>query len=191
MAYFYCRHNDKARNSFLSVARSLLAQIFAPTKADDVIAYMYEKAATSSDANLNSSSLAKSLLEMTISTMQSTVFLVIDGIDECRRDDRREIAEWFQEVSDSIPVKEKSKFRCLFVSQDDGVSRKDFGNIPSIKITALDNRRDIEAFAAAWHRRIENKFGQLRSGHEHIANIVTARAQGQLRTSLRYSYRYT
>ncbi len=56
------------------------------------------------------------------------------------------------------------------------MARKDFGRLPTIKIESK-NKDDLSAFAAVWHAKIEAKFGQLRSGDCHIANIIVARAQ--------------
>ena len=50
--------------------------------------------------------------------------------------------------------------------------------LPSIKLTATSNKSDIETYAKVWHRRIEEKFGQLDPKEMNIARIVTARAQG-------------
>ena len=179
VAYFYCKYGDERRNSFLAVARSLLSQLQIKASGD-LISYMYEKATTSSGVHLTSTSTAKEILKLLIGDCRTIgpVYLVIDGIDECGREDRKEIANWFQSVSDSLPVDEKDRFRCLFVSQDDGIGRKDFKEVPTIKITPDDNRKDIEFFAAVWHKTLEAKFGELRSSNEQITNIVTARAGG-------------
>jgi hypothetical protein len=66
----------------------------------------------------------------------------------------------------------------LFVSQDDGTARKALGDLPTIKITT-ENKEDLKDFAAVWHGKMEAKFGKLRSNDTHIANIISARAQGK------------
>lgn len=68
--------------------------------------------------------------------------------------------------------------RCLFVSQDDGYARKDLSMLPSIKMTVADNKSDIAAYTNTWHQRIQEKFGPLDPKEYHVANIVTARSQG-------------
>ncbi|CAH0046236.1 unnamed protein product [Clonostachys solani] len=178
IAYFFCKYGDKSRNSFLAILRSLLIQLLP--KTPDLLSYIYEKAAMSSDSVLSSPELAKDLLEILINNCAKnrTIFLVLDGIDECENQQRKEIACWFQARSDALPANEQKNFRCLFVSQDDGVSRKWFNQLPKITISSVDSKADIKDFATVWHKRIEEKFGELRTPGLHIANIVSARSQG-------------
>lgn len=52
--------------------------------------------------------------------------------------------------------------------------------MPSIKLTAADNKTDIQAYTSMWHQRIEHKFGHLDQNQFHVANIVTTGAQGEI-----------
>ncbi|OCL05741.1 hypothetical protein AOQ84DRAFT_91604 [Glonium stellatum] len=42
--FFYCKHKDKSRNSFIAFARAIISQ--AITQNDSLISYVYEEAAT-------------------------------------------------------------------------------------------------------------------------------------------------
>ncbi|KAI2470710.1 hypothetical protein F4781DRAFT_421113 [Annulohypoxylon bovei var. microspora] len=175
MAFFYCAENDPLRNKFLSIARGLLSQLLV--QDEDLILLIHDRMSTKSgDATLSSTILAKELLH--IALKRRKIYIVLDGIDECARDQRKEICTWFRGVVDSLSRTQMDEIRCLFISQDDGIARKDLSMLPSIKVTIEDNRCDIEAFANIWKYRIEEKFAAFTKEELDIPPIVTARSQG-------------
>jgi hypothetical protein len=180
VAFFYCKYGDESRNSFLAVARGILSQVLSSQRSNnDLLLYVDERASCSGETVLSSSKLAKELLETVILSCKQ-IYIILDGLDECNRDERKEISTWFRQLVDGLPRKEMDTIRCLFVSQDDGYARKDLSMLPSIKLTATSNKSDIEMYAKAWHERIEKKFGTLEPKGLNVANIVTARAQGNV-----------
>ncbi|KAI8631124.1 hypothetical protein F5Y19DRAFT_473523 [Xylariaceae sp. FL1651] len=174
VVYFYCKHGDEARYSFTSIARSILAQMLV--QCPDLLPFFYERASVSGDVFLESTPIAKEMVQTALNSCNKA-YVIIDGVDECGRDDREEIAEIFQTIVEALPTTEVGSTRCLFVSQDDGVARRDFRDIPALKIVD-ENQKDIENFALVWHQNIEKKFGPLRSKDCHVSNIISARAQG-------------
>jgi hypothetical protein len=178
VTFFYFKYGDESRNSFLAVARGILSQMLSCNRlGDSLLLYVDEKASCSGETVLTSSKLAKELLE-TIFQSYKKMYIILDGLDECNRHERKEISTWFRQLVDGLPRKEMDAIRCLFVCQDDGYARKDLSMLPSIKLTAASNKSDIEMYARIWHQRIEEKFGPLDPKTLNIANIVTARAQG-------------
>lgn len=179
VAYFFCKFGSETRNTFLSVARSMLAQILVDTP--EILPHLYEQASINDNGGLTTREAAQKLLQLALDARRKhgTTYLVIDGIDECDRKERGHIASWFQDYIDSIPVDEKGVVRCLFVSQDDGVSRNDFSNIPSLRLTPANTSHDVRAYVSVWHQKMEVKFGELRSTATHVTNLITARAQGE------------
>jgi hypothetical protein len=175
LAFFYCKHNDEMRNSFIAVARSLLAQILSQNSY--LLPYFHEKAYLSSGTILSSPDVAYEMLQTTLNSCER-VYLILDGLDECGLAERAQISKSFLTISDSLAPAEVDSIRCLFVSQDDGAARKALGDLPTIKITS-ENKDDLKNFAVVWHERIEAKFDKLRSSNTHIANIISAKAQGQ------------
>lgn len=174
VAFFYCAENDPTRDNFAAVARGILCQLLA--QDDNLLLLLDEKMSAGGEAILSSSRLAKDLLQLALKSRKT--FIVIDGIDECPRDDRREICTFFRNVVDSLPRNTMDEIRCLFVSQDDGIARKDLSMLSTIKITADCNRQEIAAFAKIWQFRIEEKFGTFSEQQLDITAVVTARAQG-------------
>ena len=159
----------------MSVARSILRQILLQN--DHLLPYFHEKASVSGDAILTSMAIAKELLDAALNSCEKA-YIIIDGLDECQRQDRKEIASWFETTVEALPARRKGSIRCLFVSQDD-VTLVSFQSIPMIKIMA-QNQSDIKSFAIKWHKRLEDKFGALRTKTTDISLIISARAQGTL-----------
>ena len=175
LAFFYCKHADETRNSFISVARSILAQVLA--QHPHLLPYFHEQASMSSDVSLSSTAVAKRMMQTSFSNCGRT-YVIIDGLDECERGERKEISSWFQEAIEALIPADMGSIRCLIVGQDDGIARKDLGAFAIIKITN-ENYGDLKAFATEWHKKIEDKFGELSSKSCHIANIISVRAQGR------------
>jgi len=174
--FFYCRQSDGYRNGLVAVARTFLSQL--AILDDGLLLWIYEKAAKSGETVLSSANLAKTLLSIALQTCSKTqkMFIVIDGLDEYSRNDRKDIAGWIRSVIEDSSKEDVGTIRCLFISQDDGAARKDFIDIPSISISSNSHQEDIQAYCNTWHDKIGNKFGSF--GHRNLANIVTARAQG-------------
>lgn len=176
--FFYCRHTDENRNAFVSVARVMLAQLV--TGNDLLLQYLYDRAANSGEAVLSSGNTAKTLLETALKTHDKIqkVYIIIDGLDEYSREDRKEICTWFKQQVRDIPSNDLGGLRCLFVSQDDGYARKDLSDCSPIKLTPNDTRHDIQAYCEMWQKLIVQKFRLLDSKEQNVATLVTARAQG-------------
>lgn len=167
MAFFYCKHGDIMRNSLVSIVRALLSQLLVHNMT--LLPYLHEKASLSSDVILSSREIAKEILKTVVNSCEK-VFIILDGLDECGRDDRKEIALQFQELVNGAT--EIGSVKCLFVSQDDGISRKDLADIPSIQVTMADTQSDIASYVAAWKVELENKFGELESSKKAFEAIV-------------------
>lgn len=139
--------------------------------------YLFEKASMSGQVLLSTIDLAKKLLETGLKSCDKT-YIVLDGLDEYSRDDRKEISSWFRSLVQSLPIAECDSIRCLFVSQDDGYARKDLGDLPWIKVGPTENKTDIRTFCEHWHRKIEAKFGALDKKEHDISRIVVDAADG-------------
>ncbi|KAK0732942.1 hypothetical protein B0T26DRAFT_682391 [Lasiosphaeria miniovina] len=175
VAYFFCHQGETESNTFLAVARGILAQLM--TQNTHLLPHIYEQRSLSGEVVLSSGDLARSLLEAVLGCCKNT-YIVIDGLDSCSRRDRKEIVQVFRGIIESLPPTETDAIRCVFVSQDDGVARKDLSDIPTIRITPDDNRRDIERYSVAKKKTLEARFGSLDSTGVDVVKVVTAKAQG-------------
>ncbi|TDZ38461.1 hypothetical protein C8035_v004775 [Colletotrichum spinosum] len=117
------------------------------------------------------------LLEIAIKNLPS-VYIILDGIDECPRDQRKSITSWFRRLVEKLQPKDSDRIRCLFVSQDDGFARKDFSGVSSLKIQSKDNESDICEFSAAWASRIQQKFDLTGDRTQEIAKQIPVSCNG-------------
>lgn len=175
IAFFYCKHKDSSRNSFLAVAKGLLSQLLDQNK--HLTQYFYEKSSNCGETSLHTKMLAGELLRVALSCSKRT-YIVLDGLDECDAKERKYIVEFFRNTVEALPIADMGSIRCLFVSQDDREARKDLSNVPSINICPSDTKHDIHSFVLIWKDKIEKKFGDLQEMRHEIAKIVTAKAQG-------------
>lgn len=176
VAYFYCRFGNSDKDRFLSIARALLSQLLAQNES--LLLFFEDRMSTSGGCGvLSELDIALDLLNTALRSRKT--YVILDGIDEYRRDQRKQICEWFRKIIDSLPHRKKDEIRCLFVSQDDGIARKDFSLLPSLSIDSASNKADIITFAGYWQAKIEGKFGSLREHGLDLVEIVPARSQGE------------
>lgn len=106
------------------------------------------------------------------------VYIVIDGIDECARDERKRITSWFRDVVENLEPPHLDRIRCLFVSQDDGVARKDFDGIATLKIKPADVENDIEQYSMHEAAQIQSMFRLSDDLRENMASKMRDAANG-------------
>lgn len=175
--FFYCKHNDSDRNNFLALARSLLAQML---KQDNgLLLYFYQKCYSSGETTLTSPYLVEELLNLAFKNCKSA-YIVLDGLDECAREERKRITQWFRNLVEDLPTSEPERLRCLFISQDDGVARKDFSGLASIKITAEDNKHDIYEYSRIEGDKLQKNFQLSDDKTATIASTVADSVEGML-----------
>lgn len=176
VAYFYFAHRDPLRDNFFAMATTLAAQLMQ----DETLVDYFHKAMRDSTSGLLPNKVeASTLLEFTLRVRKT--FVVLDGIDECSRDERKHICSWFRSVIDNLDRTKQDEIRCLFLSQEDGFAKKDLSMIPTFKMTPEHNKKDILSLSQATQARIETEFGgPCRLGPQglSIADVVTGRANG-------------
>jgi hypothetical protein len=177
VAYFYCKGTDDARNTFVAVARGLISQLLKDNP--ELLLYCYEQGSLQSgEAVLTDHAMAKSLLTVALESKLPT-YIVIDGIDECRRDERKDICAWFCNHINALPKESLGNIRCLFVSQEDGFAKKDLGMIPQIKMLPSCTHSDIHRYVDTWHEKIEVKHGKVSHENYSLTNAIILATRGE------------
>ena len=168
--YFYCKHGDNERDNFISMGRSLLSQLLAQNR-DILLPYYFDKFSKSPEAVLVTQATIEELLDIAIRNCP-IVYIVIDGIDECPRKERDTVTAWFRQLVESLPSTNSDQIRCLFVSQDDGVARKDFADMTALKIQTEDSKNDIAQFSQKWAAKIQAKFATTSELRQAVASKI-------------------
>jgi hypothetical protein len=178
VCFFYCRSTDDDNHAFVRIARAMLSQLMVNN--NQLTQLLYDHVTKSSEAMLSSESVAQNLLQTAFKSCDKNqkIYIIVDGLDECIRDERKLITTWFKKQVQNIPSKDLGIMRCLFVSQDDGYARKDLSDCASIKLTPEDTRQDIDSFCNTWQTQIAEKFKPFNLQAHEIATIVASRSQG-------------
>ncbi|SCV33624.1 uncharacterized protein FFB14_04610 [Fusarium fujikuroi] len=172
---FYCKQSRPEHNTFLAVARSFILQLLNQDKG--LLLYLYRKHCDSNEAVLSSMPLVQEMLNFMLSSCKSA-YIIIDGLDECEREERKVITQWFRHLIESLPRNAPDRLRCLFVSQDDRIGVKDLQGLAKINIEPQDNMRDVLVYSQAQADELRHKFEFSEEESSRIAVAVTDSVKG-------------
>ncbi|PWY71403.1 hypothetical protein BO83DRAFT_379245 [Aspergillus eucalypticola CBS 122712] len=175
-AWFYFRNGDAQRSSFLNLASSLISQLLEHNS--DLLPYVFEEMCRKGKRSFSSEILAKELLEVILRN-SGHVCIILDGLDECSRMERKKILEWICLISEHPQNRDNSYSTiCLLVSQRDGITSKALRDIPSLEITPKHTRDDILAFLWSRGSEIQTKFQISDESTKTMVELVMGKAGG-------------
>ncbi|KAK7438353.1 hypothetical protein CaCOL14_007794 [Colletotrichum acutatum] len=146
LAFFYCNSSDQNRQSIQSILRSYIRQLGEvtghPESIHETLFNLYKRKEIKSDITLQDCETA--LVEM-INSYSRTV-LILDALDECKKDTRRHIVEFFKRL-----VEKTNRCLKIFIASrpenDIGDYLRSFQEPrATITINTSDNQDDIEKF---------------------------------------------
>jgi hypothetical protein len=123
------------------------------------------------------------LLKTSLQTFRK-LYVVIDGIDECEREERRQIVSFFEKAWESLPQNDNDSLRCMFISQDDNVARKDFANMSSLRVTESDTQSDIVAYVKARSVGIKSHLDLTTDRQQWTQDQIVKSADGKLHSPI-------
>ncbi|CVK84365.1 uncharacterized protein FPRN_01929 [Fusarium proliferatum] len=173
--FFYCKQNVSEHNTFLAIARSFILQLLNQDRS--LLLYLHRKHCDSNEAVLSSIPLIQEILKFLLSSCKSA-YIIIDGLDECEREERKVITQWFRHLVESLPENAPDRLRCLFVSQDDRIGTKDLQGLARINIEPHDNQNDVLAYSRAQAEELSRKFEFSEEESSRIATSVTKSVKG-------------
>ncbi|KAH0563181.1 hypothetical protein GP486_002248 [Trichoglossum hirsutum] len=174
VVFFYCKHEDKDRNSFVALARAMIGQIVLQN--DSLVPYVYEKAATCGEKPLKTLKRSQDILEIALKSLDR-VCIIIDGLDECPPSEKETIASWFQTLIRSMSEDDYADMKCIFLCQSDKETSKLFKGLPSVLMGSADLAGDIETFCKIEGEKIKNKFALLDPEKDEIIQKVSHEAK--------------
>lgn len=174
--FFYCKHEDNNRNSFVALARAIIGQ--AVTQNDSLLSYVYEEAATSGEKPLNTLKRSQEILEVALKNLDKA-YLVIDGVDECSPNEKKIIAPWLQTLVRSLSENDHAPMKCVFFSQNDKDTGRLFKGLPLVPIRSADLSGDIMTFCTIEAGKIQEKFSLPDSEAQEIVQKVSHEAKGK------------
>lgn len=142
-AFFYCNRNEQERQKALSVLRSYIRQLSAPTNASDSIYPQLEQLHTNSQLKASgwTLELCKEYLVKLFNFYPRTT-LILDTLDECLVEDREFLLDFF----DTLAKASLKTVRIFISSRPKGDIRQRLIHLSNIEILATDNEDDIAKF---------------------------------------------
>ena len=170
-AYFYCTSSDSQRNTCLAVLRGMISQLQA--HCDELLPYCHEKMHASGDAILSSMHTAKLLLKLFCEKLPS-IFMILDGLDECSSTERRVLVDCLTDLVDSTP----GRLRLLIISQAEGDIKKLLSSADRLTITLEHNADDIRSYVKSRMVEVVRTFEIEAGESDHVVNLTCAGASG-------------
>lgn len=183
--YFYCKEGDRERDNFVAIGRCLLLQLL--THEPKVVAYPHSVYRNSKQTTLQRKLVVEDLLEKALLACLPTcpsVYIVLDGIDECAQEERHGIVQWFKKLVENLPPANSNQLRVMFVSQSDTRERRDFSGIMSLKIQAEDNKSDVATLARIEADKIQDRFGITDKDKVEISDRIPNSCGGRWHATL-------
>jgi hypothetical protein len=150
-----------------------VAQILSTDQ--DLLPHLYDLFIRSRQVQLDFLALCTELLRSCFSTLHKA-YIVIDGIDECKHEERETILSFFTSLIDGAT----GRLRGLFVSRCEDDIQHLLKATTVIQVTETLNQRDIEAYTAYWAGKIKQKFELPDAAEEYLKRTVCANAKGMI-----------
>lgn len=172
--FFYCKHDNPEYDNFDSLARSFLTQMLGQ-RDETFLELIYEERCKSNEV-FASPVKVRELLKEAFKHC-ATTYIIIDGLDECKREERKRISKYFQDLVEKL-FDNPRRIRCLFISQHDSDGRRDFEDIETLEIRSTDVQGDIEHYCQCQANRFPPEFQLTESSKKYIAKKVSTKADG-------------
>lgn len=173
--FFYSKYGDEKRNNLLAILRGMLAQALRLEPL--LVPCVFDEAAKDGHNTPDDLETAKNLTQVVLATFDS-VWLVVDGLDECPKQAKRPITTFFRSFVDSSNQQASGKFRCSFFSQDDNDIGDLLKGVPTFTITGVHNIGDIRSFCQLKAQTIQQEFEYPEEKSKRMAEKISSKADG-------------
>ncbi|CAM1506219.1 Fc.00g058600.m01.CDS01 [Cosmosporella sp. VM-42] len=175
-SYFYCRESDQERGEphFLAICKSLLRQLVS--HSDILLPTLHDKRMEGGQEILDLESTAKSLLELFCDTSLKQ-FIVIDGLDELRKEQRESVMECLISIVTKSDRRNPGKIRVMLVSTDLADMRtceRSEDQIDTYELNPDDTLEDIKQYVAQYSAKLKHKF-HITDEDMRAAELLTCR----------------
>lgn len=174
VVFFYFRHskeaNNATRSSFDHLLRALLYQLI---DQDPDLADLVANESGNDKIRLHDPEVLRNLVHQAASSHR-TLYLVLDGLDECQSEEEKAIIEWAFDLCQSA-----LGLRVIFAGQRDNVADKLLSSQPSISLdTSTEHHQDVTAYCRKAAEEIRKEFGAELLLEETIVQLVSDGANG-------------
>ena len=139
--------------------------------------YIYDTIIASKECRPGSSKLFKQILEE-LASCHSSLFIAIDGLDECGEDERSKILSVVSAVTEKCSTEKNVKF--FLTSRSEKDIRHSLHSAYSLNIEPNYVKSDIRAYVKLQTAKLGRKFEFNEATEWEIAKEVLKRPQGKL-----------
>lgn len=146
----------------MEIAKAIILQILQ--QHSSFLTYLYDECVRSGQVKLVSEHDCVEILDTLLGQLVNQslkVFLILDGIDECGKKDRKAILKFFIPRIEKYDIDEPGKIRAALVSQELADVRTALHRAEVIQLTQERTRRDIHKYADQKISKLQAKFPQL------------------------------
>ncbi|KAF8457906.1 hypothetical protein BDZ91DRAFT_852248 [Kalaharituber pfeilii] len=173
IAYFYCRYRTDNKDNFNAVGRGILSHLIKHN--EEIMPLIWEKLADSGEMTLKSSKLLIELLEVAIKDSKLS-YIVIDGLDECDKTERKKIVSTLRSIAESINQQTPGTVHLLFISTAEGDIKRQLSDFVKVQLKPHD--ADLQRFIEMWGIKIQKRFKLPDKDIDHLKAKVLKRSQG-------------
>jgi hypothetical protein len=175
VAFFYCKHRNPDKSTFISVMRAILSQFLAQQR--HLVPFYHDEGIESGEVPLQSIKLCKKLLRYMLQNIPGG-FLVIDGLDECDVSERKSLLDFLNEIVSLCDSTNPGKIRILILSRDEPDIKRYLSIGMVVRIDCRDTLQDIELYVRHRAGLVQSKFNLTAEDREYIEQNVLDRTQG-------------
>lgn len=173
--FFYCKNLDPLRKTFDGIARSLIAQLLRlnPVSLD----YLHDTAVDSGEQHPTTFKTYRGILEH-ITSAHDFLFIGIDGLDECEKDDRRLILSLLDHVLKASNPQANIKIFLASQKMDDLKNSSLLKPALRFEIKPQHVKQDIENYVHTRTVQLCNKFYYDPDRQTSISADISNRSEG-------------
>ncbi|KAI8311745.1 Zinc finger protein [Colletotrichum sp. SAR11_59] len=176
VSYFYFKHGDDERNSHESFVRAILTQLISQNMMSSQ--EFFEDFAKQNEVSIRSRESLETLTQRALEEYRVS-FLILDGLDECEREQARRTVEWLLALRRLDKYVGKTSLRIIFSGQRDGLLDDVLSEFPNIRLESTKHNADIERYSLQYASKRQKRFRLNKDLETHIASLVTKGAQGK------------
>ncbi|OTA54440.1 hypothetical protein K449DRAFT_439336 [Hypoxylon sp. EC38] len=175
VVYFYFKHKQPEKESHNSLLRAILEQLI--DQDSSMSDHLFEETTGIEGTNLRSTKTLEKLVRTGLESYLIS-YIVLDGLDECARDEASKSVKWFLSLLNGGLDNTSATLRVLFCGQRDGTLDNLLAGQASISLEASGHTDDVRRYCQDICQKIQQKFDISPEMGEDIVSRVTNEAQG-------------
>jgi hypothetical protein len=172
--FFYCKHDQPEKNTFTDILRGLLAQLLCQ---DNALASCLDEMCSSKD-QAGMSTILEKLAEIAFDS-QTTSYVILDGLDECKPGEAEKAISWFTSRKKDTNQGDCGHIRLVCVGQRVDVLQRMLSSAADISLENASHQEDIKRYVIEQARNIREEFEISPQIEAEIVTRVTSASKSR------------